>query len=233
MLCGVLSIGPPLPPPPSTGSLVRQGAGGSTIYSLKERWGLAPSGGGFRFPFVDDWKLDPNCGENKASLAGCAAVLHGRYAGDAWLTCARGSMYYAGGNRSEPVLSGAGCGAREDRRNYWRVFARQEELRLPICQAGKSPVAHYVGRKSTRWPGINSCQGVFRIRNVSIPDQNGNGSLEKQNNMLPAHSGSSMFRAGKVYRTLYTDLERNVPRPQRQRPVAKAHRIRHTVFCRG
>jgi hypothetical protein len=31
------------------------------------------------------WKVACDCGENKARLAGCAAVLHGSYAGDAGL----------------------------------------------------------------------------------------------------------------------------------------------------
>jgi len=124
-------------------------------------------------------------------------------------------MYYAGGNRSGSVLSGAGCGASEGRRNYWRVLEWPEELRLVIVSTGKPRTLHLVGRKSARPLGRKSCQPAFRIRNVSIPDQNENGSLEKKNNMPPAHSGRSMFRLGIVYGMQSTFRRRHVAEPER------------------
>ena len=124
-------------------------------------------------------------------------------------TYARGSMYYAGGDGSDPVLSGAGCGVREDRRNSCRVFARQEELRLDIVCPVNPPPLHLVCRKNPWHPGIYSCQPAIRIRNVCIPDQNETGPLRKNNNTQATRSGRGMFRLGMVYGRQYSVRDRN------------------------
>jgi hypothetical protein len=99
--------------------------------------------GGIASPVI--WKLTGDCGENKASLAGCAAVLHGCYALGAGLVgaCARARAFLTregiGPNRSYRVWD-AGRGRTVGitgeyllgRKNYGCLFARQESLRLPI-----------------------------------------------------------------------------------------------------